>query len=75
MAPRRPPTKLETAEAWWPFLSRIFAFFIGVAMLGYATVLDANHSAALLMAGIGLTGVPLAPVAEKLLDRLPGGKD
>lgn len=73
MSPRRPPTKLETAEAWWPFLSRIFAFFIGVGMLAYAT-LDSGHSPALLLAGIGLTGVPLAPVAEKLLDRLPGGK-
>lgn len=74
MTRRRSPTKLETAEAWWPFLSRIFAFFIGVGMLFYATVLDPNHSPALLLAGIGLTGVPLAPVAERLLDRLPGGK-
>lgn len=67
-------SKVEEAEAWWALVSRILAFIAGVGMLFYATVLDAEHSAALLLAGIGLTGVPLAPVAEKLLDRLPGGK-
>lgn len=73
MAPRR-RSKVEEAEAWWAFVSRILAFLIGTGMLLYATVYDQEHSAALLLAGIGLTGVPLAPVAEKLLDRLPGGR-
>lgn len=71
MAPRRRSRRKE-AEAWWPLLARIIAFFAGLAMLGYGTVELKGSSAAVLLAGIGLTGVPIARVAEKLLDRLPG---
>lgn len=71
---RRPPSKLEEAEAWWAFLARVIAFFAGLSILGYETLVDHGQSGSLILAGIGLMGVPIAGVAEKLLERVPGGK-
>jgi hypothetical protein len=74
MAPSR-RSKQQQREAAWALAARIIAFFFGLLMLTYGTVVLEGRSAAVLLAGVGLTGVPIAPVAEKLLDRLPGGKE
>lgn len=74
MTRRRPPTRIEEAEAIWALAARVLAFFLGVGILAYETLADHGQSSALILAGIGLTGVPIAGVAERLLDRLPGGE-
>lgn len=73
MASRR-RSKVDKADAVWALVARIIAFFAGLAMLAYGTVVLKGSSASILLAGIGLTGVPITPIAERLLDRLPGGE-
>lgn len=66
---------MAEAEAIWALASRVIVCLFGLAMLGYGTVVLRGESAAVLFAGIALTGVPIAPWLEKLLDRVPGGKE
>ena len=75
MTRRRPPSKREQAEALWPLVARIAACLMGLWMLYYGTAVLHGSSAAVLLVGVGLTGVPIAPIVAEMLDRLPGGKE
>ena len=72
MTLRKPPTRLESSEAWWAFLSRVIAFFAGLGLVVYMTI---SHyvEGYLVAAAIGMMGFPVVGPVIEILKRLPGG--
>lgn len=67
-APTPPPI-----EQWPPEWARTVAFFVGLGLMGYETVLDKAAHLVVYGPAFLLTGLPIARGVEVLLDRLPWG--
>lgn len=75
--PRRPPTRLETLEAWWALLARIFAFLLGAAVLVWQNVAE-DHAQSILVGAALVLMVPATVAALRgLLTSVPSevGRD
>lgn len=59
---------------WPPPWMRTVAFFFGLGMMLWETVVDRGHTIVLFGPAFALTGLPIARGVESLLDRLGGKK-
>lgn len=69
-----PPSTNQRAEleAWWAFLARILAFFLGGGILAWQTVSETSDRLYLIVAAIGLMGPTVAQSVAVVLAALKG---
>lgn len=61
------PSRLQTAEAWWPLIARILTFLTGLAVLLWQTIAEPAAQTLLVGAALALLGLPVLPVVRALL--------
>jgi hypothetical protein len=69
--PDRRSDRLETYEAWFPFLTRLGSFITGLGIMFWQTVLENADRPYLIGAALALMGFPVAGVVG---ERLGGRK-
>jgi hypothetical protein len=61
------PTKLVSAQNWWPFLRDIIAFLGGLSIMAYETIAVNVDRPWLLVMAIGMMGLPFALRLDRLI--------
>ncbi|MET0604209.1 MAG: hypothetical protein ABW167_19650 [Baekduia sp.] len=54
-------------EAWWPFVARVFSFFMGSGIMFWQTVVVTADRPWLIAAATGMMGLPVANVIGRML--------
>lgn len=74
MDPYRPPPqgRREELEAWWAFVARVLAFFLGAAILGWQAFAEDADRLYLILAAIGLMGPAVAQATAQVLSSVRG---
>lgn len=71
-------TQQDKIRAWWSVVRDIIAFFGGMTVIGFETVVANADRPWLLVVAIGMMGIPFAAKVDQLLSRpspLGKGKD
>lgn len=62
--------RLKAVEAWWPLVSRVIAFFLGVAIVVFQLVSQGEERLWMLAVAVTLMGPAVASVFADILTRL-----
>lgn len=62
-----PPARLDELEAWWAFVARVLAFFLGAAILSHQAFVAHADRLYLIVAAIGLMGPAVASAVSQVL--------
>jgi hypothetical protein len=67
-----PQGRREELEAWWAFVARVLAFFLGAAILSHQAFFASTDRLYIIVAAIGLMGPAVAQAVAQVLQSLRG---